>query len=213
MKDKELELLVTENLNYVKSLAHQYRGKGVDYEDLVSEGYMAMVQASSKFDASRNTPFVAYAAPYIRKAMDKAVEQQANLYRVPKDIRKLVPRGTGKAVSIDAPLSIGNQYTLLDILANKDALMADNYAEVQQMLQDLQVCLDTLDSREKEVVTQFYGIGRSHHHGRNRRKHATQAWASTPNPWQGYPKNGKVCKNKDPENVSSQIDLGVLHFM
>lgn len=162
MKDKELELLVTENLNYVKSLAHQYRGKGVDYEDLVSEGYMAMVQASSKFDASRNTPFVAYAAPYIRKAMDKAVEQQANLYRVPKDIRKLVPRGTGKAVSIDAPLSIGNQYTLLDILANKDALMADNYAEVQQMLQDLQVCLDTLDSREKEVVTQFYGIGRGH---------------------------------------------------
>lgn len=162
MKDKELELLVTENLNYVKSLAHQYRGKGVDYEDLVSEGYMAMVQASSKFDASRNTPFVAYAAPYIRKAMDKAVEQQANLYRVPKDIRKLAPRGMGKAVSIDAPLSIGNQYTLLDILANKDALMADNHAEVQQMLQDLQACLDVLDPREREVITQFYGIGRGH---------------------------------------------------
>lgn len=162
MKDKDLKQLVTENLNYVKSLANRYRNKGVDYEDLVSEGYMAMVQASAKFDPSRNTQFVAYAGPFIRKAMEKAIEQQASLYRVPKDVRKLAPRSASKAVSIDAPLSIGNQYTLLDILVNKDSLMADNHAEIQQMLQDLQDCLSQLDSREQEILSMFYGIGRAH---------------------------------------------------
>ena len=40
--------------------------------------------------------------------------------------------------------------------------MADNHAEIQQMLQDLQDCLSQLDSREQEILSMFYGIGRAH---------------------------------------------------
>ena len=162
MKDKDMNQLVSENLNFVKSLANQYRGKGLDFDDLVSEGYMAMVQASQKFDASRGTQFVAYAAPFIRKAMEQAIDQQAGLYRVPKSERKYAPRSASKAVSIDAPLSVGNQYTLLDVLINKDALMADDNVGFRQMLDDLTDCIATLDDREKEVVQKFYGIGKPH---------------------------------------------------
>lgn len=154
--------LVSENLNFVKSLANQYRGKGLDFDDLVSEGYMAMVQASQKFDTSRGTQFVAYAAPFIRKAMEQAIDQQAGLYRVPKSERKFTPRSASKTVSIDAPLSVGNQYTLLDVLINKNALMADDNVGFRQMLDDLTDCIDTLDDREKEVVQKFYGIGKPH---------------------------------------------------
>ena len=154
--------LVSENLNFVKSLANQYRGKGLDFDDLVSEGYMAMVQASQKFDTSRGTQFVAYAAPFIRKAMEQAIDQQAGLYRVPKSERKFTPRSASKTVSIDAPLSVGNQYTLLDVLINKNALMADDNVGFRQMLDDLTDCIDTLEDREKEVVQKFYGIGKPH---------------------------------------------------
>ena len=162
MKDNDMNQLVSENLNFVKSLANQYRGKGLDFDDLVSEGYMAMVQASQKFDTSRGTQFVAYAAPFIRKAMEQAIDQQAGLYRVPKSERKFTPRSASKTVSIDAPLSVGNQYTLLDVLINKNALMADDNVGFRQMLDDLTDCIDTLDDREKEVVQKFYGIGKPH---------------------------------------------------
>ena len=162
MKENDLNKLVGDNLNYVKSLANHYRGKGLDFDDLVSEGYMAMIQAANKFDAEYGSPFVSYAAPFIRKAMEKAIEQQAGLYRVPKDVRKKAPRSATHAVSIDAPLSVGNQYTLLDILANKDALMADDHVGFKQMFQDLMDALETLDDREKEVVSKFYGIGKPH---------------------------------------------------
>lgn len=163
MKENEKNQLVSENLNFVKSLANQYKGRGVDFDDLVSEGYMAMVQASEKFDTTRGTQFVSYAAPYIRKAMEQAIEQQAGLYRVPKGERcKFSTRSVSKAVSIDAPLSVGNQYTLLDILVNKDALMADDHVGFKQMLTDLQDCIETLNDREKEVVQKFYGIGKPH---------------------------------------------------
>lgn len=46
MEAKNINQLVTENLSYVKSLANRFKGKGVDFDDLVSEGYMAMTQAA-----------------------------------------------------------------------------------------------------------------------------------------------------------------------
>lgn len=162
MKEKDINQLVSENLNYVKSVANRYRGKGVDFEDLVSEGYMAMVNAAQKYDDTKGAKFVAYAGPFIRKAMEQAIEQQAALYRVPKSERKLMPKSANKTVSIDAPLSIGNQYTLLDILTNPDIEQADDHVAFRQMLSDLKASLDVLDEREQEVVKKFYGIGIAH---------------------------------------------------
>ena len=126
MTEKEINKLVSDNINYVKSVANHYRGNGVDFDDLVSEGTLAMLTAAQKYDAERGSQFVAYASPFIRKAMQQTIDKQAALYRVPKDQKKHAPRNAAKAVSIDAPISEGNKYTLLDILINKDAQPADD---------------------------------------------------------------------------------------
>lgn len=161
MDANNINKLVSENLNYVKAAAHQYRQSGLDFEELVSEGYMAMVEAAHKFDTSRGTLFAAYAGPFIRKAMEKAIERQKALYRVPKDERKYVHKAT-QALSIDAPLNSGKEFTLLDVLANPDAVHADEETEFIQIKGDLIECLKVLDEREKMVVEKFYGIGTSH---------------------------------------------------
>lgn len=162
MTEKEINQIVTDNLNYVKSVANQFRSQGVEFDDLVSEGTLAMMMAAKKFDASHGTQFVAYASPFIRKAMQQAIDKQSALYRVPKDQKKYAPRNASKAVSIDAPLSEGNKYTLLDILINKDAQQADDNAAFSQMLNDLTRCVKALEEREKTVVSKFYGIGVPH---------------------------------------------------
>lgn len=162
MTEREINQIVSDNINYVKSVANQYRGQGVDFDDLVSEGSLAMMMAAQKYDEGRGAKFVAYAAPFIRKAMQTAVDSQAALYRVPKDQKKYAPRSAAKAVSIDAPLSEGNKYTLLDILANKDAQAADGNLAFQQMLSDLERCVEDLEERERYVVSRFYGIGMAH---------------------------------------------------
>ena len=46
MTEKEINKIVSENLNYVKSVANQYKGKGVEFDDLVSEGTLAMLMAA-----------------------------------------------------------------------------------------------------------------------------------------------------------------------
>ena len=111
MTEKEINKLVSDNINYVKSVANHYRGNGVDFDDLVSEGTLAMLTAAQKYDAERGSQFVAYASPFIRKAMQQTIDKQAALYRVPKDQKKHAPRNAAKAVSIDAPISEGNKYT------------------------------------------------------------------------------------------------------
>ena len=162
MIENNINRLVSDNLNFVKSIANQYHGKGLEFDDLVSEGYMAMIQAAQKFDDSRGTQFVSYAAPFIRKAMERAIDQQAGVCRIPKSEKKPGRHPAGTAVSIEEPLSAGNKYTLLDILVNKDALMADENTAFRQLLADLDNCIETLDEREKEVVQKFYGIGKPH---------------------------------------------------
>lgn len=186
MTERETNKIVSENLNYVKSVANQYRGNGVEFDDLVSEGTLAMIMAARKFDETRGSQFVAYASPFIRKAMQQAIDKQSALYRVPKDQKKYAPRNAAKAVSIDAPLSVGNQYTLLDILVNKDAKMADDNTAFTQMLNDLERCVEELDERDRTVISKFYGIGtKTRNPGRNCRRHAIEARACTPDKRQG----------------------------
>lgn len=162
MKDNDINKLVSDNLNFVKAIANKYTGRGLEFDDLVSEGYMAMAQAAQKFDASRGTQFVGYAAPFIRKAMEQAIDQQAGICRIPKSEQVFTNRSAGSSVSIDQPLSEGSKVSLLDILVNKDALLADESTEFRLLMKDLQDCMAYLDEREKEVVEKFYGIGRAH---------------------------------------------------
>ena len=46
---KALEKLTKSNLKFVISLAHQYRNRGVEEDDLISEGNIGMMHAAQKF--------------------------------------------------------------------------------------------------------------------------------------------------------------------
>lgn len=74
-----MESLVTANLRFVVSMAKQYRDKGVDFEDLISEGNMGLIKAATKYHKQNGKRFVVFAAPYVRQAMEKAIgiEEQA----------------------------------------------------------------------------------------------------------------------------------------
>ncbi|MDP9033350.1 MAG: sigma-70 family RNA polymerase sigma factor [Myxococcota bacterium] len=58
--------LVEANLRYVVAIASSYRRYGIRLADLVSEGNIGLMIALRKFDPSRGTRFVTYAAHWIR---------------------------------------------------------------------------------------------------------------------------------------------------
>ena len=66
--------LVSNNLKFVISMARQYAGRGLPLEDLISEGNIGMMHAATKFNPDYGKRFVAYAAPFIRRSMEEAIE-------------------------------------------------------------------------------------------------------------------------------------------
>lgn len=159
MEDKDK--LVTDNIGYVVNMAKQYAGRGVGIDDLISEGNIAMIDAAKKFDATRGKRFVSYAAPFIRHAMEQAIEQQAGLYRVPRSEANRDTKKRKMPVSVDEPIPIGSStgFNLLSVLVNGNVKQADLKLEDDETIDRLKNVLKVLDDREREVVTRFYGLG------------------------------------------------------
>ncbi len=62
-------------------------------------------------------------------------------------------------VSVDAPFVDGEDNSLLDVLVNDDAPMADSKLVVESLRAEIASALKGLNERERNIVTAFYGIG------------------------------------------------------
>jgi RNA polymerase primary sigma factor len=66
---------------------------------------------------------------------------------------------SNRHVSVDAPFVDGEDNSLLDILVNDNAPMADRQLLMESLRTEIASLLKTLNERERRVVTAFYGIG------------------------------------------------------
>ena len=157
--ERAVNRLVEANLRFVVTIANQYKGKGLSMEDMVSEGNFGLMKAARKFDASKGTRFVNFAVVYVRQQIEKAIEQQAGLYKMPRDVsRELVARQQSKPLSVDAPLGHSNNVSLLSVLVNQDAPLADERVHSEAIEVAVEYALQSLNERESRVVNAFFGI-------------------------------------------------------
>ena len=68
-------------------------------------------------------------------------------------------RNASRHVSMDAPFSNGDENSLLDVMPNADAPLADNLVEMESLRDEIAAALKTLNERERKVLEAFYGIG------------------------------------------------------
>lgn len=136
--------LITDNLGYVITLARQYKSEILSTDDLVSEGVIGMMKAAEKYDASRGKPFVTFAAPYIREAIERAIG------KLDTDIDL---RSTDESL----PVGSRNNYTLLNVLEDKGSPRADASAELT-LSDEMMAGISRLDERQQAVISRYYGI-------------------------------------------------------
>lgn len=72
-EDGAIDALILRYMSYVKSLSRSYFLVGGDFEDIIQEGMIGVVNAISQFDATRHTSFRTFAASCIRNRIYSAI--------------------------------------------------------------------------------------------------------------------------------------------
>ena len=88
-----------------------------------------------------------------------SVDEISEVIDIPEEKVDEAINVSGRQVSVDAPFVDGEDNSLLDVLVNNDAPLADRQLLVESLQAEIKEALKILTLRERNIITAFYGIG------------------------------------------------------
>ena len=186
--DTAVSELVTANLKFVITVAKEFQGQGLSFNDLINEGNYGLVKAAHKFDYTKGFRFISYAVWWIRQSIVQSLNDNARMVRLPSNIiQKLnfLKKEIEKFESINerqpmyGEILNGNDEVMelvmyprcasLNDVINEDGdelieLIASNTDDDNKIIVDdkikteLNRVLNYLDDREKDIIECYFGI-------------------------------------------------------
>lgn len=135
------DLLVSHNLRLVVAIARRYRGRGLDYMDLIQEGNIGLMRAIDLYDYTKGFAVSTYATWWIRQALSRAIYDYARTIRIPVHMMELwnkILRASAELVT-----RLGREPEEAEI-ANHLSLPTDAVAKALQGMKMNTVSLDDL---------------------------------------------------------------------
>ena len=145
------------NLRLVFAIAKGYRGRGVQFEDLIQEGTVGLVRAVEGFDHRRGLKFSTYAVWWIRRSLLDAIEAGRTIRIPAKAAQQLaairraeleIERGCVGAASAEAiaertglsPLNVQNLRSAARVTASLDEPISDDATPLGDLIGDPTCC-------------------------------------------------------------------------
>ena len=138
-------ILIEHNLRLVVFLAKKYENTGYDVEDLVSIGSIGLIKGINTYKLDKNIKLATYASRCISNEI---------LMFLRKNKKRRGEISFEDALNYDAE---GNELHLEDILGTEIDYVPNEYERIQNK-EILEREIDSLDEREKEIMTLRYGL-------------------------------------------------------
>jgi len=132
--------MIQANLRLVVSVAKGHIDWGVPLPDLIQEGNIGLMQAVQKFDHRRGCKFSTYAIPWIWQAINRAVNDQSRIVRLPGHVVDDLTKLTRARNSLAQKL--GRQPTGKE-LASETGLPSKKIESLLKVISGVPVSLDT----------------------------------------------------------------------
>lgn len=87
-----------------------------------------------------------------------SINEIADSVDLPEDKIEDALKVNTRHVSVDAPFADGDDNSLIDILPNSDAPMADKALVMESLREEISRALRTLNERERNIIECFFGI-------------------------------------------------------
>jgi RNA polymerase primary sigma factor len=176
-KEIQKELLEG-NLRFVITVSKQYQNQGLELPDLIAEGNLGLMKAIENFDWTKKLRFISYAVWWVRQSILQSLNENARTIRLPVNVvqelhkakKELENAGVDLpekfvnlpyTINLEKPLNEEGD-TLLDVLINPNAELADSGLSTEDMLKEkLLSMLDVLDEREKIIIQDYFGLSGS----------------------------------------------------
>jgi len=152
-KPEDTDTLVKCHEGLVRSIAKQYLGRGLPWEDLLQEARIGLVKAIRGFDASRGLAFSTYATRAIHRHLYRALHYQGPVLSIP-DYAPLHARDavTNRAISLDSLHSTGQP--VAEVIEDSSQQIE---AEVLKRI-ETEHLLQRLRPQHRQVLELLYGM-------------------------------------------------------
>lgn len=170
--------LLEGNLRFVITVSKQYQNQGLDLPDLIAEGNYGLLKAIDNFDWSKKLRFISYAVWWVRQSILQSLNENARTIRLPVNVVQELQKAKKEldnngvelpdkfcnlpnVLNLESPLNEEGD-TLMDVIVNPNAELADSGLSTEQTLKDkLMSMLDVLDERERIIIQDYFGLSGS----------------------------------------------------
>lgn len=142
--------LITANLQYVAKVARCYEGKGLSYADLIAEGNIGLMKAIDRFDETKGYKTISYSVWWIKQTILEALRKRNGISG--DDFPNNEQNDDVENDEIIGNQIQNNQENQVFIEESEPSVATENN-------ETLSLILNTLNARERKVITHYYGLG------------------------------------------------------